>query len=372
MVVSSAYDMEVSMPLSDLFKKKTKNEPAQPSQKKPASPVGDDSFLSPEMQKKRYDAAMEFVAQLQEKMPLVGGKPHGGTVLAIAARLAGSSLFRSLNYNKKEITPGVVVLSEEVNEAWPQLMNQFAFYCKQNGTDVMSKPMVTKFPEQNKPLMEVDQVLAEYQDQYHETMKKHGLDYLNGARAGMVVCSIVFEYQCKKARDIDPFVATGIVAMGVVEGAKTAPPALKSGATSAAPTTGNTPQKEKIAEILGSVVKSSTSGSGTRLVLGEGMDAMQDAIAKGGKYILVHPAVVEQLQQNKIDPYYVYETALRIELKLNISRIDFVNADVDKLFESWRGKPEKQTPIHIRLISWLKNNATAHGYIQRGNSWIRK
>ena len=109
------------MPLSDLFKKKPKNEPAQASQKKPASPAKDDAFLSPEMQKKRYEAAMEFVAQFQEKMPLVGGKPHAGTALAIAARLAGSSLFRSLNYNKKEITPGVVVLSEEVNEAWPHL-----------------------------------------------------------------------------------------------------------------------------------------------------------------------------------------------------------------------------------------------------------
>ncbi len=73
-------------------------------------------------------------------------------------------------------------------------MNIFAFYCKQNGIDVMSKPMVTTFPEQNKPLMEVEQVLSEYQDQYHEIMKKHGLDYLDGARAGMIVCSIMFQY----------------------------------------------------------------------------------------------------------------------------------------------------------------------------------
>lgn len=359
------------MPLSDLFKKKPKNGPAQDSLRKPVAASKDD-FLSPEKQKKRYDAAMEFVAALQERTPLVGGKPHAATVLAVTARLAGSSLFRSMNYKDKEIQPGIVVLSDEVNEAWPRLMNQFAFYCKQNGVDVMSRPMVTDFPEPYKPLMSVEQVLAEYQDQYHEIMKKHGLDYLQGAWAGMVVTSIVFEYQCKKAKDIDPFVAAGIVAMGIVEGAKTAPAPLKSGARSPSPVTGNASQKEQIAELLGSVVKSSTSGSGTRLVLGEGMDAMQEAIAKGGKYILVHPAVVEQLQLNKIDPYYVYETALRIELKLNIARIDFVHVEVDRLFESWRGKPEKQTPIHVRLIGWLKNNAAAHGYVQSGNSWIRK
>jgi hypothetical protein len=121
----------------------------------------DDSLSSPEMQKKRYDAAMEFIKNFQERMPLVNGKPHAGTVLSIAGRLAGTSLYRSLNY-KNNAAPGVVVLSEEVNEAWPQLMNLFAFYCKQNGTDVLAKPMVTNFPEKDKPLMNVDQVLQEY------------------------------------------------------------------------------------------------------------------------------------------------------------------------------------------------------------------
>jgi hypothetical protein len=357
------------MPLSDLFKRSPKKETEKPPQKPGANT--DPSFLSPQMQKKRYEAAMEFVAALQEKTPLLGGKPHAATVLAVPARLAGSSLFRSLNYKNEAITPGVVVLSEEVNEAWPQLLNQFAFYCKQNGTDVMSKPLVTEFTERNKPLMSVEEVLTEYQDQYHAIMKKHGLDYLQGAWAGMVVCSIVFEYHCKKARDIDPFMATGIVAMGVVEGAKTAPPALRSGSAVPAPA-GNTLQKDQVAEILGSVVKSSTSGSGTRLVLGEGMDAMKDALAKGGKYVLVHPAVAEQLQQKGIDPYYVYKTALRIEMKSKIPRIDFVNADVDKLYENWRGKPEEQAPIHIRLILWLKDNAGTDGYVQSGNSWIHK
>jgi len=200
------------MPLSDLFKKSPKKEP-----------VKDNPLSSPELQKKRYDAAMEFVKNFQEKMPLVGGKPHAGTVLSVTARLAGTSLYRSLNY-KNNAAAGVVVLSNEVNEAWPQLMNLFAYYCKQNGFDVMSKSLVTQFPEKDKPLMNVDQVLQEYQEKYHEIMKKHGLGYLDGARAGMVVSSIIFKYHCATAKDIDPYVAAGIVAMGIVEGAKTTPP----------------------------------------------------------------------------------------------------------------------------------------------------
>ncbi len=167
------------MPLSDLFKKSPKKEPTK------GNPLG-----SPEMQKKRADAALEFMQAFQEKLPLVGGKPHAGTVLSAAARLAGTSLFRSIN--KKDITPGVVVLSEEVNQAYPQLLNLFAFYCKQNGIDVMSRPLVTSFPEKDKPLMELAEIQAEYQDQYNAIMKKHGLDYLEGAQAGMIVCSMVF------------------------------------------------------------------------------------------------------------------------------------------------------------------------------------
>ena len=132
-----------------------------------------------------------------------------------------------MNY-KNNAAPGTVVLSDEVNEAWPQLMNLFAYYCKQNGIDVMSNPTVTTFPEADKPLMSVEQVQKEYQDQYNAIMKKHGLDDLNSARAGMVVCSVIFQYHCTLAKDIDPYVAAGIVAMGVVEGAKTTPPPLGS------------------------------------------------------------------------------------------------------------------------------------------------
>jgi hypothetical protein len=327
----------------------------------------------PEMQKKRHDAAMEFVKIFQEKIPLLGGKPHAGTVLAVAARLAGSSLYRSLN-SQRDIAPGVVVLSNEVNEAWPQLMNIFAFYCKQNGIDVMSKPMVTKFPEQNKPLMEVEQVLAEYQDQYHEIMKKHGLDYLDGARAGMIVCSITFQYHSMKVKDIDPYVATGIIAMGIVEGAKTAPPPLGSVSSNVASTRTpvNKAQNDQFMGIARDIAKSSTSGSGTRLVLGEGMTSMREAMAKGGKYILVHPGVVDKLKESNIDPYLIYEAALRIEVESKILQIDFVGENIDDIMREWSTKAQNQAPFHVRQLLWLNEKAASFGYERHENSWVLK
>jgi hypothetical protein len=337
----------VDMPLSDLFKKSPKKEPAQNSSK---SSGKDDSLLSPDMQKKRYDAAMEFLKIFQEKVPLVGGKPHAGTVLAVPARLAGSSLYRSLNFNK-DIAPGVVVLSNEVDEAWPQLMNIFASYCKQNKIDVMAKPLVTDFPEQDKPRMSLEQVLAEYQDQFLDIMKRHGLDYLNGARAGMVVSSLVFLYHCNTVKDIDPYVAAGIVAMGVVEGAKTAPPPRGSQASPA-------PENK--------------SKTNSRLVLGDQDAAIQEALDHGGAFIDLNPEVSRMLQAKNIDPYLIYEKALLQKIEEKIPRIDFVKADVNALLEHWTGKSYAQAPIYVRLMIWLKNNASSYGYEQSGNSWVLK
>lgn len=329
------------MPLSDLFKRSPKKKPASQTQET-------DDFLSPEMEKKRYDAALEFVQLFQEKAPLVGGKPHAGTVLSIAARLAGTSLFRSIH--KQEFDPGTVILSEEVNVAYPKLLNLFAFYCKQNGIDVMSKPPVTTFPENDKPKMELAEVQAEYQDQYDTIMKKHGLDHLNAAQAGMIVSSIVFQYHCMKVKDIDPFVAAGIVAMGVVEGAKTAPAPLGA--------------------------KNSMNGqagkNNDRLILGEQADVMKEAAANGGVHIVLNPEVLQTLQQGGIDPYLIHEQGLKKQIDEKIPRIDFIKADVDVLFNEWQGKPLDQAPIHVRLIFWLKDNASVHGYEQNGNSWLLK
>lgn len=319
------------MPLSDFFKKSPKREPPQ-----------ENPFGNPEMQKKRADAAMEFLQFFQERIPLADGKPHAGTVLSVAGRLAGTSLFRAIH--KKDFEPGVVVLSEEANQAYPQLLNLFAYYAKQNGLDVLAKPLVTQFPEENKPRMELAEVQAEYQDQYNAIMKKHGLDYLDGARAGMIVCSMVFQYHCTKVKDIDPFVGTGIIAMGVVEGAKTAPPRL-----------GTAPAKKE-----------------RRFVLGEQEAAIQDARANGGGYVDINPGVMKMLKDNNLDPFLVYEKAVLNQMQEKVDRFDFIGMDVDTVFQVWNGKPAEKAPIPVRLVLWMKENAASHGYEQRGNSWVLK
>lgn len=219
------------------------------------------------------------------------------------------------------------------------------YYCKRSGIELNPDRWVTNTPDEHKPHMDILQAQEKFQDRYNEIMKKHGLDYLDGARAGMIVCSIVFQYHYTRARDIDPNIAAGIVSMGIVAGAKTVPPSLGSGAAL-------------------------RGRDDNRLVLGEEQSAIQDALDNGGIFIDPGPELIRILREGNIDPYLIYEQGMIAQIEKKISRIDFVNADVDQLFREWSGKPDAQTPIYVRLIFWLKQNAAAHGYIQDGNSWV--
>jgi hypothetical protein len=352
------------MPLFDFFKNSDKKKQQNAAQQ----PATENPFSSPEQNKKRYEAAMDFLQFFQEKTPLLNGRPHAGTVLSIGARLAGTSLFRAIN--KKDVEPGVVVLSDEVNTAYPQLLKMFGYFCKENGIDVMAKPLVQEIPEQDKPLMELSQVQEEYQKEYNLIMKKHGLDHLESARAGMVVCSMLFNYHCVSNKDIDPYVATGIVAMGVVEGAKTSPVPLNSENKTKSSEQGD--KSTEVAELVKKIAESSISGSGNRLFFGEGDSAVQEALDHNGKFVLVHPEIESKLKDGNIDPYTVYVAALIVEMQSKIDQIDFVGEDVEQLEKKWSGKPDDQAPMHVRQILWLKENAEKFGYEQSGNSWIPK
>lgn len=109
----------------------------------------------------------------------------------------------------------------------------------------------------------------------------------------------------------------------------------------------------------------------SRLILGERAAVLQEARQRDGAYIDHHPDALRMLEANRIDPYIIYERALVQQIEAKVPRIDFVQADVDTLFEAWKAKPD-QAPIYVRLIFWLKENAGIHGYEQSGNSWILK
>ena len=105
----------------------------------------------------------------------------------------------------------------------------------------------------------------------------------------------------------------------------------------------------------------------TRLVLGEPDVVREEALATQAIYIEV-PEALKKL----VDLYVIYEQGVRKQMEERIARIDFVKVDVETLFKEWSSKPQKQAPIHVRLIFWLKKNASTYGYDQIGNSWLLK
>lgn len=128
--------------------------------------------------------------------------------------------------------------------------------------------------------------------------------------------------------------------------------------------------EDRFFELLASIARNSTDGAGNRLVIGEGMTAMDEALRNGGRYILVHPQILHQLKTNNVDVFLIYAAAMRMETSSRIPQIDFVGAKVDELVKQWHGKPEDQAPVHARQALWLINNARNLGYKRRGDSWI--
>lgn len=135
-------------------------------------------------------------------------------------------------------------------------------------------------------------------------------------------------------------------------------------------TSANNAESDQLSELITSIAKNSTDGMGNRLVIGEGTTAMGEALRNGGRYILVHPMVLNQLKSNNVDVFLIYAAAMRMETASRIPQIDFVGAHVDELVQQWIGKPETQVPIHIRQVLWLINNAKKLGYERRGDSWV--
>ena len=143
--------------------------------------------------KKGRIAAAEFIPILWAKFITPDGSVHAGTILSAAGWLTGTSLYRAF-HPKDDIPPGTVVQSNEVNKEWESLIYLFEEYnfgnvCVPVGRLIMSALAAS---DEHKPRVEMSYVQQDLQAQYNTVMKKHGFDYLEGARAGVVICSLLF------------------------------------------------------------------------------------------------------------------------------------------------------------------------------------
>ena len=258
-----------------------------------------------------------------------------------------SSLYRSLNYNK-DINPGVVVLSDEVNEAWPKLMNLFAYYCKQNGIDVMAKPVVTQFPERDKPRMEVDGDpggIPGSVPRDHEEARARLSERCLGRHGGLLDHFLNITPNLSKTlipmwqQELSPWVLWRV-------------------------------RRPRLAP-LGTTAKKAVKNN-DRLVLGERDVAIQEALDHGGAFIDLNPEILRTLRAGNIDPYLIYEKGMLNKIEEKIGRIDFAKVNVDEVYEQWKGKASDSGSHPCPVDHVAQENAAGYRYEQSGNSWIRK
>lgn len=123
-------------------------------------------------------------------------------------------------------------------------------------------------------------------------------------------------------------------------------------------------------QLVDDVARNSTHGSGNRVVLGEYIDDtagyIGEARKNGGIYYQTADGVYDGMKANKNAPWAVNEQFLRNQLEARVERIDFVSGDI---YETMAKYPDK---FRTREIEFLLDKAGDAGYVQVGNSWIRK
>jgi hypothetical protein len=206
------------MSLLNLFKRFAPKEPVrtQPS----SAPL-------PDHLKRAREAAMESLSILKTKLVAADGSLHAGTMLSAAAWLTGTSLYRSFGF-KSGAPSGSIVHSNEVNTTWEGLVYLLEQYNFQRMDIPVGQLMMAAMvaPDFHQPEVKMLYVQSELEGTYNAVMKKHGFGYLDGARVGIMLCSILIQ-QYRAARIIEPEAAAGIVAERVLEAAKATPPPLE-------------------------------------------------------------------------------------------------------------------------------------------------
>jgi hypothetical protein len=182
--------------------------------------VKEDPLFLPENLKKGHEAAQEILSLLSTKLHAPDGSPHAPTILFAAAWLTGISLYRFFQ-EKKISSLGTVVTLQDVNREWDALVYLLEEYNFQRADVPIGRVVLAAMaaPRSFKPQIGVSDVQAELQTQYNTVIEKHGFDSLEGARVGVILCSLLIQ-QYSQAGMIDAEAATGVAAQGIFEAAR--------------------------------------------------------------------------------------------------------------------------------------------------------
>ena len=168
----------------------------------------------------QHTASSEIVELIAKEL---GENRAVDSVAAISscARLTGSFMFRSFNLALKDVKLGNVVLSEEANEKWPELVNIVAWKLSTYGIEMDSKK-VNDSPIAESKFNFLDN-LNLLQNKAAAIMNKNKLDFEQMAYSCAVATAFVIK-ECQHDLTLESGFNTAIY--GIIEGCKTYPPDL--------------------------------------------------------------------------------------------------------------------------------------------------
>jgi hypothetical protein len=151
---------------------------------------------------------------------------HCATAIITSARLSGAFLFKSFGLNIEDAKPGNAVLSQQVNEEGPELINVIGAVLSNLGVTINNSKMESA--EIQKTELDFLQSLSATQTKAAELMKKHGLNEKEMAVACAMSTAFIIQ-QCQDDVEVESGFNTAVY--GLIEGSKTVPPKMTKSTT---------------------------------------------------------------------------------------------------------------------------------------------
>ncbi len=140
--------------------------------------------------------------------------------ISTCARLAGSLLFRSFDFQIKDAKPGSVMLSENANIKGPELVNITHAVLQNFGITIDNQKMNSSSGEETK--INFLDAINLVQNQALEIMNKYKLSYEQLAQSTAIATAFIIQ----QSPNIPPETGFGKAIYHYIEGSKTYPPDL--------------------------------------------------------------------------------------------------------------------------------------------------
>jgi len=185
-----------------------------PSDAPGAGSTGGEALTAPQI-----EATNGFVRVILGGLRNDGGV-HAETAVAVAARLAGTSLLRSFDRRLDAMEAGAALFSDQADAETPALITTLHASLAALGLVVDATRLPPAVPAEHRPQLTLFQTQLMFDVPYRRTIKDCRLDQRQAAFAGAAATARIIG-DC--APVLDPHVAVRIAVNGFVEGLKTVP-----------------------------------------------------------------------------------------------------------------------------------------------------